>query len=324
MSAHLPARKGRSSSPASSRRELYRGGFTHVELLVVIGIIALLISILLPTLASARRSANGVKCLSSLRQVGLAFNLYANQYKGAYPVAVHSAKVNPATTTPPPGGKEMYIDTERRWYDLIAPLMTKLDVNSYTDIAKLRASSVIWGCAEWRGSNESGAAGSDPSVLASAENLRPGYGMQYYPPGKPNYYEQMGNGGTGVTTASAAALNNMAYWRTDGRGSYVKQSVWQRQGAERGLIFDSIPHIVQGPNQRFSRSTTGFQPYSIGVAGNYLYIDATRHLKPGRSINQARRERGVNVLFCDGHASPATPAECWNAIASPGQDSTAP
>jgi prepilin-type N-terminal cleavage/methylation domain-containing protein len=62
-----------------------RRAFTLVELLVVIGIIAVLISVLLPALQAAREHAMSVQCLSNLRGCGQTLYLYAHQNKGMFP-----------------------------------------------------------------------------------------------------------------------------------------------------------------------------------------------------------------------------------------------
>jgi prepilin-type processing-associated H-X9-DG protein len=68
-----------------ARRVQKLSAFTLVELLVVIGIIALLISILLPALSKARDQANTIKCLSNVRQLALAAKMFAADHQGCIP-----------------------------------------------------------------------------------------------------------------------------------------------------------------------------------------------------------------------------------------------
>lgn len=83
--------KGSQAGATGSKRQTIesvdrRAGFTLVELLVVIGIIALLISVLLPTLGKARTAANRTACMSNMRQVTLALTSYLNEYRGNQPL----------------------------------------------------------------------------------------------------------------------------------------------------------------------------------------------------------------------------------------------
>lgn len=59
--------------------------FTLIELLIVIAIIAILAAMLLPALNNAREKARGISCTSNLKQIGTAFNMYANDNKGCLP-----------------------------------------------------------------------------------------------------------------------------------------------------------------------------------------------------------------------------------------------
>jgi prepilin-type N-terminal cleavage/methylation domain-containing protein/prepilin-type processing-associated H-X9-DG protein len=270
-------------------------GFTLVELLVVIGIIALLISILLPTLASARRSANTVKCLAALKEIGNAFNMYAVEHKGTYPAARH----NPADPV------------TRRWTDIIAKYISKQGANFTTqaDIAKIRTNSVLWGCPEWSKSVEYdiNAVIANP---ASAEAVYNGYGMQYYP----TYWEDGKAINLAQHTKNAAGVVTSL--------GYIKQSVWGRKGADRLLIADGQWDIIATGAPKWD-ATTQFQPFDKAafVAAPYITVDF-RHAKPGTRKAAAMNTDGVNALFCDGHAEKITPKEAWNAIHNPGKDGT--
>ncbi|HEY7115525.1 MAG TPA: type II secretion system protein [Tepidisphaeraceae bacterium] len=78
------------ASSATTLRDRTRTAFTLVELLVVIGIIAVLIAILLPSLAGARRQSRTVQCASNMRQMCIAIFGYAAENKGKFPTNLSS------------------------------------------------------------------------------------------------------------------------------------------------------------------------------------------------------------------------------------------
>jgi prepilin-type N-terminal cleavage/methylation domain-containing protein len=150
-------------------------GFTLVELLVVIGIIAVLISLLLPALNSSRKQASAVKCLSNLRQIMQGATLYASTFNNALPWQIYPDW----TTTGYPAGTQ-----STHWYKLLTPYLGKTNYrdtatgqnrryDAYDAPDSTQMAQVIYNaCPEW------------DSTLMWTNGLgtsKPGYGMNARP-----------------------------------------------------------------------------------------------------------------------------------------------
>jgi prepilin-type N-terminal cleavage/methylation domain-containing protein/prepilin-type processing-associated H-X9-DG protein len=130
----------RNHTEGPAHRTMQRG-FTLVELLVVIGIIAVLIGILLPALGRARASANSVACMANLRSIGQAIAIYTVQSKGMLPPGWFDGCINGVTDPNSPAAQA----TAAKWPSiLMATINSKYGAtyleskSSGSDTAKLR------------------------------------------------------------------------------------------------------------------------------------------------------------------------------------------
>lgn len=136
-------------TPIPGRREVR--GFTLIELLTVIAIIGILAAILIPTLGKVRESARTATCLSNLRQIGAAIQLYAQENRGFIPAALGGLAAESGGN---PKGAQ--------W---------TLELNPYVEreVAGLGNVSAFFGCPQFRASY--------PQATGA---WRQGYGYQVY------------------------------------------------------------------------------------------------------------------------------------------------
>lgn len=283
-------------------------GFTLVELLVVIGIIALLISVLLPALTAARKQADRVKCLAALQQLGVGYALYANEYKGAWPMQRHQYDHVPGPLK------------EKRWYDFISKYVLgpgkELNANGLGAPPTIGSpeirdgNNVIWGCPSWK-----------RYIGAAFANVHPGYSQNYYP-FAPNDFDP--------ASAYRIRVNKMAYMNLEGwrkknglggwgalaiDGEFFKQSQWTR-ASERCLLVDNIhpnlnisaARIIDWP---FMPEGT-LEPWQPEPTAATWTLDFNRHGK--RNTNNQPNDPSMNMLFCDGHAAFVSCRQAYRAI----------
>jgi prepilin-type N-terminal cleavage/methylation domain-containing protein len=97
--------------------------FALIELLVVIAIIAILAAILFPVFAQAREKARGSVCVSNLKQIGLAVQMYLQDYDTTYP-----SQQRDGVNVNLPGAPPVYTDTEQNFMDELYPYVKNTQI----------------------------------------------------------------------------------------------------------------------------------------------------------------------------------------------------
>jgi prepilin-type N-terminal cleavage/methylation domain-containing protein/prepilin-type processing-associated H-X9-DG protein len=281
--------------------------FTLVELLVVIGIIAILIAILLPALSKARKQANQVKCAAALREVGMGFQLYSNDQNGWWPICkLDPALLSPSLTQYNIDGFNFTTAQPAYWYNFIGDYVVAANLG-YAGTTGINLDearrSVLWGCPAWAGYQPYAA------TPGGINYLQPGYGMNDCPA----YQKPV----TVDYVAPAASFNILS----GGPGQFYKQVQWT-DAAERALVADSqfwldeceipparpsYPAAVsqQGQNAVGSQGITYNGP-------DQTMVDIYRHgttpgvVNPGSTSAVYKPSGGnieYNILYCDGHVA---------------------
>jgi prepilin-type N-terminal cleavage/methylation domain-containing protein/prepilin-type processing-associated H-X9-DG protein len=274
------------------RRGLCRG-FTLVELLVVIGIIALLISVLLPALNKARAASRTTACLSNLHQMGAAWNIYLSEQKGHLPSYIwHNA---PTGVTMTPQQLQEFV-WHGYWFGILGDLRVQSssllcpDANEPVPFNTKFASNGGFGLAHnaWSGQFQNSLPVGIALDTTKGINLTNDASKGGYRIGSYEFNRNVTAGNKPSKAPSPTASSAAAF------GSYISSV---KPSTEVPIFFDSI--WVDGNS--FPNGTESAQapaPPDLQGAGAATAASGNDHWR----FLIDRHNRGINVCFADGSA----------------------
>jgi len=261
-----------------------RNAFTLVELLVVIGIIAVLIGVLLPALSKAREQSRAVACSSNLRQWGLAFTMYADSNKGIIPIDGQDGETA-ATKLTGPDGRGW--SSGALWFNALPPMMKlptydQMQLDSATSPLPSFGSSSVWIC-------------------PSAD--RPTGPVPTGEPTPDNYYRMYGdrvdNAGAIVTAAEPRNVYiSYCYNSKALPGGGVRANIVKMKPSHEAILL-SERRMASG--EVTAADDTFYQTQS-GQA-NRLTTRTLNRMKGDWQRFTTRHRKGGNLLFADGHVA---------------------
>jgi len=272
----------------STAAHLRARAFTLVELLVVIGVIGVLVGILLPALAAARRSAQSVKCLNNLRQIATGAMIHAQHHKGFYPLAG-----NLQTPGARPGDLR---DPERVRYTYYEPPNSSYFLASFHG-----AVGSVFG-------NQRGLDEFTFDAQVAAENDPEGFLRMFYCPSDLGRPEEMtyawvyySGGGFGWYLRQSYVVNEAFLGWDDARDRRRGNINQIKRPAEVMLAMDGK---TGGPSRRIGNMSFA-TVYNKRPEGPITLADALAGgVRAGdpQNFDPQRHRKRVNISFLDGHA----------------------
>ena len=248
-----------------------RRAFTMVEILVVIGIIAVLMGILLPTLSRVRQQANTVRCASTLRELGTAWQMYASA-SGGMVVPGRLPRYDGPNSTYDLGDGEEY---RPRWYELLGA-----QIKRYATRNPIKVEDDSWTI-------------KDDFFLCRAvpdwvnsRNYPYGYNYQFL--GNARY--KLNGAFINYPVKSGRIKPAETVMATDCMGTAAGKPRRNRTG-----------YYVDGTKDIFAWGNKGWALDPPRLTTNSDYADPQRRAPENRSAPDPRHQRKANAVFCDGH-----------------------